>query len=110
MDDVDVFPREAAAVAMKAIEQGIAGITNLTYEQEYKYAKALIERARGMVQDAMATGYIAMPKDSQAPKPTKATLKAVAKLTAKKPAKPKKPIAKKKAPAKKVAAKRKAHK
>jgi malate dehydrogenase (oxaloacetate-decarboxylating) len=110
MDDVDVFPREAAAVAMKAIEQGIAGITNLSYEQEYKYAKALIDRARGMVQDAMATGYIAMPKDSQAPKPTKATLKAVTKLTAKKPAKPKKPISKKKAPAKKVAAKRKARK
>ena len=110
MDDVDVFPREAAAVAMKAIEQGIAGITNLTYEQEYEYAKALIDRARGMVQDAMATGYIAMPKDSQAPKPTKATLKVVAKLTAKKPAKPKKPVAKKKAPAKKVAAKRKARK
>ena len=25
MDEVDVFPREAAAVAMKAIEQGVAG-------------------------------------------------------------------------------------
>src|SRR5271157_2736914 len=33
MDEVDVFAREAAAVAMKAIEQGIAGITNVTYEQ-----------------------------------------------------------------------------
>jgi malate dehydrogenase (oxaloacetate-decarboxylating) len=109
MDDVDVFPREAAAVAMKAIEQGVASITDVTYEQEYKYAKALIMRARGMVQDAMAAGYIAMPKDSKAPKPTKATLKAVAKL-ATKSAKPKKPVAKKKTPAKKAVAKRKARK
>src|SRR5512135_1228921 len=51
MDDVDVFPREAAAVAMKAIEQGIAGITDLTYQQEYENAKAMILRARGLVQD-----------------------------------------------------------
>jgi hypothetical protein len=86
MDEVDVFPREAAAVAMKAIEQGVAGITEMTFEQEYEYAKALIDRARGMVQDAMATGYIAMPKGSQPPKPTKRALKAVAKATAKKPA------------------------
>ncbi len=90
MDEVDVFPREAAAVAMKAIEQGVADITDVTYEQEYEYAKAMIMRARGMVQDAMATGYITMPKGSQPPKPTKMALKAVAKATAKKaPARPK---------------------
>ncbi|MEW5720170.1 MAG: NADP-dependent malic enzyme, partial [Chloroflexota bacterium] len=51
MDDVDVFPREAAAVAMKAIEQGIAKITDVTFEQEYAHAKKLIMRARGMVHD-----------------------------------------------------------
>jgi len=85
MDDVDVFPREAAAVAMKAIEQGIALITNVTFEQEYAYAKKLITRARGMVQDAMATGYIALPKGSIAPKPSKVIVAAVAKATAKKP-------------------------
>jgi malate dehydrogenase (oxaloacetate-decarboxylating) len=96
MDEVDVFPREAAAVAMKAIEQGVAGITDMTYKQEYKYAKALIARARGMVQDAMATGYIEMPNGSQAPKPTKMATKAVAKATAKKaPAKPKSKTVKK---------------
>jgi malate dehydrogenase (oxaloacetate-decarboxylating) len=86
MDETDVFPREAAAVAMKAIEQGVAGITDVTYEQEYQYAKVLIDRARGMVQDAMATGYITMPKGSQPPKPTKMALRAVAKVTARKPA------------------------
>jgi len=93
---------------MKAIEQGVARITNLTFEQEYKYARDLILRARGMVQDAMATGYITMPKDSPAPRPTKMAVKAVAKLTAKKPAR--KPVAKKKAAGKKVTARRKARK
>jgi len=97
MDDVDVFPREAAAVAMKAIEQGIARITDVTFQQEYEYAKKLILRARGMVQDAMATGYIELPKGSVAPKPSKMVVKAVAKAA------PKKPQAKK--PAKKIAKK-----
>ena len=103
MDDVDVFPREAAAVAMKAIEQGIARITNVTFQQEYEYAKKLIMRARGMVQDAMATGYIALPKGSAAPKPSKMVAKAVAKAAPKKPQakKPAKKIVKKKASAKK---------
>jgi malate dehydrogenase (oxaloacetate-decarboxylating) len=94
MDDVDVFPREAAAVAMKAIEQGIAQITNVTFEQEYAYAKKLILRARGMVQDAMAMGYIALPEGSAAPKPSKMIMAAVAKATVKKPkAKPAKKTA-----------------
>jgi malate dehydrogenase (oxaloacetate-decarboxylating) len=103
MDDVDVFPREAAAVAMKAIEQGIAKYADMTFKQEYENAKKIILRARGMVQDAMATGYIKMPEGSQAPKPTKMALKAVAKATQKPAAKPK--IAKKKAAKKPVARK-----
>jgi len=97
MDEVDVFPREAAAVAMKAIEQGIAKFTNVTFQQEYEYAKKLILRARGLVQDAMATGYIELPKGSTAPKPSKKIFAAVAKATVK----PKKKTAAKK-PAKKV--------
>jgi malate dehydrogenase (oxaloacetate-decarboxylating) len=78
MDEVDVFPREAAAVAMKAIEQGVAKFTDVTFEQEYLTSKDIIMRARGMVQDAMATGYIAMPPGSQAPKPTEMAMQAVA--------------------------------
>jgi malate dehydrogenase (oxaloacetate-decarboxylating) len=85
MDDVDVFPREAAAVATKAIEQGIARITNVTFQQEYAYAKKLILRARGMVRDAMATGYIALPQGTQPPKPSKIIVKAVARATAAQP-------------------------
>ncbi len=71
MDEVDVYPREAAAVAMKAIEQGVAKFTNVTFEQEYQTAKDIIQRARGLVQDAMTLGYIAMPKGSKPPKPSK---------------------------------------
>jgi hypothetical protein len=65
-------------VAMKAIEQGIALRTDLTFEQEVEQATAIIARARGMVQDQMALGYIQMPEGSRAPAPTKAALKAAA--------------------------------
>jgi malate dehydrogenase (oxaloacetate-decarboxylating) len=88
MDEVDVFPREAAAVAMKAIEQGVALITDLTYEQEYANARAMIARARGLVQDAMALGYIEMPEGSHAPKPSRLARRAVEKAAPKAAAKP----------------------
>jgi len=102
MDDVDVFPREAAAVAMKAIEQGIARITDTTFEKEYAYAKQLIMRARGMVQDAMATGYIALPKGSKPPKPSKMVVAAVGKPAARPKAKPAKKTARRTRSAKRV--------
>ena len=44
MDEWEVFPREAVAVAMKAIEQGIALRTDLTFEQEVAEATAIIAR------------------------------------------------------------------
>ena len=78
MDEVDVFAREASAVAMKAIEQGIAGITNVTYEQEYENAMAMIMRARGLVQDSMAIGYIQMPEGSPTPRPSLKASQAIA--------------------------------
>ena len=78
MDDWELFPRVAAAVAMKAIEQGIALNKNLTSDQEVAQATAIIARARGQVQDAMALGYIAMPEGDKAPAPSKAAYLAVA--------------------------------
>ena len=78
MDDWEVFPREAAAVAMKAVEQGIALRTDITFEQEVEEATAIIARARGLVQDQMALGYIAMPEGSKPPAPTKAVMRAAA--------------------------------
>jgi malate dehydrogenase (oxaloacetate-decarboxylating) len=82
MDDWEVFPREAAAVAMKAIEQGVALRTDLTYDAEVKQATEIIARARGMVQDQMALGYIKMPEGSPAPMPTTDAMKGVAKALA----------------------------
>ena len=78
MDDWEVFPREAAAVALKAIEQGIALKKDITFEEEVAQATEIIARARGMVQDAMAAGYIPMPEGSRAPAPTRAAMKAAA--------------------------------
>ncbi|OGO34478.1 MAG: malate dehydrogenase, partial [Chloroflexi bacterium RBG_16_56_8] len=57
MDEWEVFPREAVAVAMKAQEQGIARLT-LTAEEEFKYASAIIKRSRDLTQSMMKEGFI----------------------------------------------------
>jgi malate dehydrogenase (oxaloacetate-decarboxylating) len=58
MDEWEIFPREAAAVAMKAQEQGIARLT-LTYEQELEQASAIIRRSRNLTTSMMEEGFIA---------------------------------------------------
>ena len=60
MDDWEVFPKEAAAVAMKAVEQGIARI-ECTYDQEYQRASQIIKRSRDMTKRLMEEGFIAEP-------------------------------------------------
>ncbi len=60
MDDWEVFPKEAAAVAMKAIEQGIARI-EIPYEEEFKRASTIIKRSRNMTKRMMEEGFIAEP-------------------------------------------------
>lgn len=60
MDDWEVFPREATAVGMKAIEQGVARII-MTKEQLYKKASATIKNARAMSQALMKQGFIPKP-------------------------------------------------
>lgn len=57
MDEWDVFPREAAAVAMKAQEQGVARRTT-TYEEEYNRAAEMIRCSREMTQLLMRDGFI----------------------------------------------------
>jgi malate dehydrogenase (oxaloacetate-decarboxylating) len=47
MSDWEVFPREAAAVAMKAQEQGVAGLS-LTHEELLNRARAIIRQAQDM--------------------------------------------------------------
>jgi malate dehydrogenase (oxaloacetate-decarboxylating) len=60
MDDWEVFSKEAAAVAMKAVEQGLASIET-TYEQEFQRATKIIKRSRGMTKLLMEEGYIEEP-------------------------------------------------
>lgn len=58
MDDWEVFPREAAAVAMKAQEQGVAGV-NKTYQELYEHAHKIIKRSRELTHMMMKEGFIA---------------------------------------------------
>ena len=58
MDDWEVFPREAAAVAMKAQEQGLARI-QMGYDELLKSAMSIIKRSRDLTQAMMREGFIA---------------------------------------------------
>jgi malate dehydrogenase (oxaloacetate-decarboxylating) len=62
MDEWEVFPREAVAVGMKAIEQGVAR-EKLSRDELYKKATRIIKRAREETALLMKEGLIAMPKD-----------------------------------------------
>jgi malate dehydrogenase (oxaloacetate-decarboxylating) len=65
MDDWEVFPREAAAVAMKAIEQGVARLET-THEEELARASEMIKASREMTQMLMSEGFIpAAPEESE---------------------------------------------
>ena len=64
MDEWEVFPREAAAVAVKAVEQGLAHVQT-TYEEEYQRASAIIKNARDMTQLQMDEGLIEMKQTDQ---------------------------------------------
>jgi len=57
MDDWQVFPREAAAVGMKAQEQGVARLS-VTHEELLSRAESIIGAAREMTQFMMDKGFI----------------------------------------------------
>ncbi|MFX0146017.1 MAG: NADP-dependent malic enzyme, partial [Candidatus Hodarchaeota archaeon] len=57
MDDWQVFPREAAAVAAKAVEEGIAR-KPMTYDEELANAEKIIRRSRDLTTNMMAEGFI----------------------------------------------------
>jgi malate dehydrogenase (oxaloacetate-decarboxylating) len=67
MDDWEIFPRQAAAVAVKAVEQGIARF-NTTYEQEYEQATCMIESARAMTETLQREGFV-LPKPGREDSP-----------------------------------------
>jgi malate dehydrogenase (oxaloacetate-decarboxylating) len=60
MDEWEVFPREAAAVGAKAIEQGVARV-QFDRDELYEQASRIIERARGEIQLLMDEGVIPPP-------------------------------------------------
>ena len=57
MDDWEVFPREATAVAEKAIEQGVARLKR-THDELYTSARSIIKRAREQTRYMMKGGFI----------------------------------------------------
>jgi malate dehydrogenase (oxaloacetate-decarboxylating) len=62
MDDWEVFPREAAAVGMKAQEQGVARI-QMSYDDLLNRARAIIKRSRDLTHTMMDQGFIAEAPD-----------------------------------------------
>ncbi|MDR1106231.1 MAG: NADP-dependent malic enzyme [Treponema sp.] len=60
MDETDVFAEEAADVAVKAVEEGVARI-NLTRDEVYSRAMADISAARALVEDMEKQGHIKTP-------------------------------------------------
>jgi malate dehydrogenase (oxaloacetate-decarboxylating) len=61
MDEVEVYPREAAAVGRKAIEQGVARL-NLTWDQLYNKADKMISESRAKFQLLQKKGLVRLPK------------------------------------------------
>jgi malate dehydrogenase (oxaloacetate-decarboxylating) len=60
MDEWEVFPREAAAVGMAAINEGVARI-KATRQELYEKAETIIRRARNQTKMLMKTGFIRPP-------------------------------------------------
>ncbi len=63
MEDEDVFAVEAADVAMKAIEEGVARI-NLTWQEAFDRASADIRESRGATKALSESGFIPEPPPS----------------------------------------------
>ncbi|GAK52967.1 malate dehydrogenase [Candidatus Moduliflexus flocculans] len=60
MDESGVFPHEAADVAMKAVEEGLARV-QLTREEVYQKAERDIKQARDITHQLIEQGYIQRP-------------------------------------------------
>jgi malate dehydrogenase (oxaloacetate-decarboxylating) len=58
MDSWEVFPREAVAVGLKAMEQGIARV-KLSRQEIYDHAMSIIKKSRDETQSLMRHGFIA---------------------------------------------------
>ncbi len=63
MDDWEVFPREAAAVAMKAQQLGVARLS-MSYDELYEHARKIIKRSRDMTHRLMEEEFIPTAPES----------------------------------------------
>lgn len=59
MEEWEVFPRAAAAVAVTAVRQGVSRLC-LTYEEAYRQASEIIGKSRDLTKLMMAEGFIEM--------------------------------------------------
>ena len=64
MDDWEIYPREAVAVGIKAMEQGVAGI-KCTRKELFEKSSSIIKKARNETNMLMKKGFIALPPDEQ---------------------------------------------
>jgi malate dehydrogenase (oxaloacetate-decarboxylating) len=62
MNDWHVFARDAAAVGMKAQEQGVARLTK-SYDELFEQARAIIGRSRRLTKMMMKENFIAAPEE-----------------------------------------------
>jgi len=64
MDDWEIYPREAVAVGIKAMEQGVAGI-KCTRKELFEKCSSIINKARNETNMLMKKGFIALPPDEE---------------------------------------------
>ena len=64
MDQWEVFPKEAAAVGMQAIKEGVARITDITEDELFKQAEEKIKKAREETKLLMKENLIPPPEKS----------------------------------------------
>jgi malate dehydrogenase (oxaloacetate-decarboxylating) len=60
MSEWEIYPRQAVAVGLKAVEQGIAR-RKLSRQELYEHAEYIIKRTQDIVSLLMKQGYIAAP-------------------------------------------------
>ncbi len=66
MEEWEVYPRVAAATAVKAVEEGVARLKT-TYEEEYEKAKEIIETTRSKMLKLIDLGFIKrLPEEVEA--------------------------------------------
>jgi len=63
MDETQVFPQEAADVAMEAIKEGVARV-QMSFDQAFDLSKKDIEYSRNLTQKLIDTGFIENPSEN----------------------------------------------